>query len=65
MDNSQKIRLETTENSEEKKKDSIIKFRIASEEKVLVSEKAESKGLNVSEYIRRLALNDAERVLSK
>lgn len=48
-----------------KKKDCFIKFRIAKEEKLLVSEKAESKGLNISEYIRQLTLNDAERVLSE
>lgn len=47
-----------------KTKDSFIKFRIAESEKVIVSKKAESQGLNVSEYIRRLALDDVERVLS-
>lgn len=48
--------------SKRPRKDSLIKLRITTEEKEQVSKQAEQKGLNVSEYMRQLAMRDAERV---
>lgn len=45
------------------RKDSLINLRITKEEKEQVSKQAEQSGLNVSEYMRQLAMRDAERVL--
>lgn len=44
------------------RKDSLIKLRITTKEKMQVSKQAEQKGLNVSEYMRQLAMRDAERM---
>lgn len=45
------------------KKDNLIKLRITSEEKKQVVKQAERNGLNLSEYMRQLAIKDAERMI--